>query len=135
MITFEPFFETLENEWNQHEKYIKDWYYVNKPLSYKDFESIKEGSSWEDVKKIDPVTQIFKNMSDTNEKVSIGVTWHYLTDGILALYYDNEYFKEKGESIVSELAYWDDYNADIYIPSLAEPPYDAHVLDMDMLKK
>ncbi len=68
------------------------WFYVQKKLSYNDFSAIKEGSSLDAVKRIDPATQIFENLYNSEKdfwKEAGGmVSWHYLTDGILEIGYD-----------------------------------------------
>ena len=74
--------------------------YVLKPLTQKDFASIREGMSITDVEKIDPVTAIYRknyfnkinvpNEEDYPDYITDLITTHYLTDGILWISYTQE---------------------------------------------
>ena len=52
---------------NEENNSLMQWFYVNKSVSYKDFEMIQEGVSIDDVKKVDPAAQIFENIYNANE--------------------------------------------------------------------
>ncbi len=70
-------------------RYIVYWFYVQEPLSYADFSSIREGSTFEDVKRIDSTAQIYKNIYE-QDPVFFDTSGghgsvHYLTDGILII--------------------------------------------------
>lgn len=117
------------------EQKIERWFYINKPLSYTDFSSIVENSSWDEIKKIDPGAQIYENMSNTRTGESIVGSLHYMTDGILKISYifSND-SKNIEDSIVLNKEYWEDYMTE-YEYAVYVPPYDASILPIDMLKK
>lgn len=109
---------------------LMQWFYVNKSLSYQDFEKIQDGVSIDDVKKVDPAAQIFENIyhADPDYWKETGgfMSWHYLSDGILELGYKIEnnklilFFQQfSGDFEVHR------YNAD------KSPLYDGHILPID----
>ncbi len=82
---------------------VLHWFYVQKRLTKADFSEIKDGESTiEDIKKIDPTTQIFINLYHANRmyqedtRVTFS-SWSFLDDGILEFFYDR-----KGDEIVVE---------------------------------
>ena len=110
--------------------YIVHWYYVQENLSSKDFEKIEEGSSLSDVKKIDPTTQIFENIFEADrESWEIGypITWHYLTDGILEIYYtcENGKIRAMGKRFFDDFRVTQNASVGYY--------YDGRVLPIDKL--
>lgn len=110
---------------------LMQWFYVNKSLSYKDFEKIQDGVSIDDVKKVDPATQIFENIYFANEdwkRDGCAMSWHYLSDGILELGYKIEnnklilFFQQFSSDFEVHR-----YNAD------KSPIYDGHILPIDRI--
>ena len=55
---------------------LRNWFYVDGNRSYADFASIEEGDTLEDVKKLDPTVQIYKNMMDADQERKSG-GFHY----------------------------------------------------------
>ena len=125
------FYKTRISDGKKEYEEIYNWIYVKKNLSYKDFTSIKEGTSVEDVEAIDPVTTVYKNRMynyDTNEKKPISYSMHYLKDGILTIFYT---YKD-GKYKVGSQEFKKDFQFDKYFYS-AMQPYDGHVLPKDIL--
>lgn len=122
------------------------WFYVHKVLSSQDFEGIQEGSTIEDVKKIDPAIQIYENLYNASleknenqpnaysavaeyyDRIGFYFTNHYLTDGVLELFYKNE----NGKLVVRQKQIVDDF-ALKYNDSIVYP-YDGHLLPIDQLQ-
>lgn len=103
------------------------WFYVRKRLSRADFAGIEAGASIEEVKKIDPTTQIFENIYNTDleyYKIQGCISWHYLDDGILEIGYD----MDKRE--VMALNFIDDYRIHRYDDSITTY-YDGHIREED----
>ncbi len=73
-------------------------FYVEKRLSYKDFDKIKEGSTYSEVKKIDATTQLNENRFYTEQRRNVAggnditkINWsssHYTEDGIIIFVYE-----------------------------------------------
>ncbi len=107
------------------------WYYVKEKLSQKDFSSIKEGDEIDDVIKIDPVTQIYKNLNSAKQKK--GSEWHfsahYLEDGIV----DIKYIYKDGKYIVDDI-YFDDFIMDDGRSGRIKNRYDGKILPMDWVE-
>jgi len=109
------------------------WYYVKKKLSYADFSAIDEGSTPEEVLKIDPATQVYLNelFSDESYKeveTAAVTSFHYLTDGCMHIHW---HYKD-GEPRVGRIVYFENYQE----ASLIEPIrtyYNRKVLDKDTL--
>ena len=119
---------------NQCEDYrVIRWFYVQKNLSHSDFAGIKEGSSIEDVKKIDPTTQIFENIyngeKDYWKEMGGMMSWHYLTDGILEIGYDIT----DSEPKVMIMTYHEDYQIDQNDASIVRP-YNGEILPIDRIE-
>ena len=104
------------------------WYYVEKPLKYKDFKSIKKGiSTIEDVEKIDSAATIYKNLfNDSNG--SINHAEHYLNNGILLV----SYKKENGKFIVDEMEYSKKFMSE-QVGFEDGSGFEAKILDMDFI--
>lgn len=105
------------------------WYYVTKPLSRKDFDAIQEGSTIQDVIRIDPAAQIQYNIYQATQGYWDATggygSWHYLDDGILEIGYQNI----GGKLTVQEVHFYEDFsireNRSIYYP------YDGHLIPGD----
>ena len=120
------------------------WFYVRKELSSQDFEGIQEGSTMDDVKKIDPATQIYENIYNASleknenqpnapstvaeyfEKGGVYSSNHYLTDGVLELGYKNE----NGKLVVRYKQIIEDFELHQYGASRTYP-YDGRLLPID----
>ena len=103
--------------------------YMQKKLSSKDFESIKEGSMLTEVKKIDSIAQIYENMyySDPEYWESTGGcgSIHYLSDGILEIG-----FKERdGKLKVFASKLTEDFDMPQFTGK--NYPYNGRILDTD----
>ena len=109
------------------------WAYSQKKLSYSDFSHIKEGTSIDDAKKVDPTTQIFENIYNANPdywKEQGGLmAWHYLSDGILEL----GYMIEDDKAVLRYQQFIEDFQIS-QNDSERSYPYDGHILPMDMIK-
>ena len=74
---------------------VLHWFYVKKNLSHDDFDSIQVGSTIDDVKHIDPVTQVYENLFVRDIRYNnFPTSSHYLRDGILEIdykYVDGEF--------------------------------------------
>ena len=117
------------------------WFYVQKVLSFQDFAEIQDGSTMDDVKKIDPATQIYENIynassvdktnySNVAEYLNgFSVSYHYLTDGVLELAYKNE----NGKLVVRQKQIIHDFNLHQYGEAI-DYPYDGHLLSIDQLQ-
>lgn len=116
-----------------YENQIKQWFYINTSLSYKDFEAIREGDTIEDVIKVDPSEQIFKNIYNAdpeywNEHEGLA-TWHYLSDGVLELVYKTE----NGKLILCATQFSENFNIPRYDEAVSKY-YDGHLLPIDALE-
>lgn len=110
--------------------YIRNWYYVKKPLSYEDFSSIQVGSSITDVKKVDPSTDVYlERLKKFKEEVREFRTYHYLKDGILSY----SYITQNGKPVVAGINFDHEFQAFNYY-SAAEKIIDAEILPQDFLK-
>ena len=105
------FYLFYSDEEDPQKREVIHWFYVQKRLSKADFAGIKDGESTiEDIKKIDPTTQIFINLYHANSLYQEATeasffTWSFLDDGILEFFYD-----KKGEKLVlQEQRYLEDF--------------------------
>ena len=87
-------------------RYVKvaDWYYVQKRLSHKDFQSLGKGSTLQEVVSIDPAARIYEkvyqNDSFTFDISDAGLSsFHFLTDGVLKIHYKKQ-VDEVGEKYI-----------------------------------
>ena len=108
------------------------WFYVQNSLSYSDFSVINEGSTIDKVKAIDPTTQIFINIYKSNseywdESGGFG-SWHYLSDGILEITYQNK----NGKLTITQLHFIEDFQITQW--TAKSYPYDGHILPIDKIK-
>ncbi len=116
---------------NEENNSLMQWFYVNKSVSYKDFEMIQEGVSIDDVKRVDPAAQIFENIYNANEdwqKDGYAMSWHYLSDGILELGYK----MENNKLIVLSKQFSGDFEVHRYNADKS-PIYDGHILPIDRI--
>ena len=128
LLIFYDNYDDTQNYRNQ----IKQWFYVNKPLSYEDFESIKEGDTIEDVINVDPSEQIFKNIFGVDPKYYDEQggfqSWHYLSDGVLELGYKIE----NGKLVLIATQFSENFNVPRYYDAVVNY-YDGHLLPIDAL--
>lgn len=110
--------------WGNHIKYT--WYYVEKPLRYQHFQFIKKGDTIEDVKAIDPVTDIFIALYPDNEAL---YSKHYLQDGIVTF----SYRKENGIYFVDHVAYSKNFMTDD-VGFSDGSGFCANILERDFIK-
>ncbi len=107
------------------------WFAVQKKLSNSDFSSIWEGAPIADVEAIDPVTSIYIRRADNyakhddNNRITF-FSQHYLTDGILTIFYEYK----NGECIVKSTDYEKEYQA-TFFGSQSNPEYNGKILDID----
>lgn len=111
-----------------------NWFVVQKSLSYEDFSAISKGSSLEDVKVIDPVTEIYEQRGYSylpryNKDNSPFYSQHYLTDGILTIHYT--YTDAKWTVKYDE--YRNNFQID-YIYNSGSPKYNGRILDIDAIQ-
>ena len=120
-------FYTNDAEDPNHHAFVQ-WFYVQQKRSRADFAAIDIGSAIEEVKKIDPTTQIFENIYKANptywEEQQGYMSWHYLDDGILEIGYEIDSGK------VMAVNFIDDYQISRFDASKVYP-YDGHILEMD----
>jgi len=118
---------------------VYNWLYVREKLSESDFESIKVGSTLDDVIVVDQATEAIKNrMLGIQEvhKPFVTHSMHYLEDGIMTIFYkysDGKFYvvdKVVGGTSVEKR---DRFHFDIYYPEYIAP-YNAEVLDIDYFK-
>lgn len=117
----------------EYYRYIVYWFYVQKPLSYEDFSSIREGSTFEDVKRIDPTAQIYKNIYE-QDPVFFDTSGghgsiHYMTDGILIIVMKTQ----DGKTEVIGTEYIADYQTLRLQMTPRAYPYFGKILDQDRL--
>lgn len=91
------FFKPLHPAYNEAAPDAEYWvltghvFFINKTLSLSDFASINVGCTFEDVSQIDPAAVVQRSEStypentDAVPRITEFKTYHYLTDGILAL--------------------------------------------------
>ncbi len=111
---------------------MTDVFYVEKKLNYKDFSSIKKGSTFEDVKNIDATAQLYENLYYSRQRTylytgeDLKKPWkshHYTADGIIRFQYELKGGKWKVAEIIK-----DGFVSKTSAQSLTT---DAHILDMD----
>ena len=110
---------------------VVQWFYVQKQLTHQEFSGIREGSTIDTVKKVDPVTQIFENLyhADTAYWDAIGgfQSWHYLRDGILEFTYKSK----DGKLTVTKKVFHDDFK--IMRVTSRDEEFDGRILELDWL--
>ena len=133
----DPLFETCE----LGDSRLLATFYVEKKLSQADFKSIKKGSTFDDVKAIDPTVQIYENSYYATQRYRISsfieqyqwkdtilldyaATTHYTTDGIIIIRYRFKNGKWKVEEIFNE-----GFEAEIH--SGIRISADGEILDLD----
>ena len=128
---FYIFYRTRQENGKEYEE-VHNWFYVKNNLKYKNFASIKEGSTIEAVEAIDPITTLYKNRInsyDNWEKKPMSHSLHYLKDGILTIFYmyrDDKY-------VVVMQQFEKNYQVNIYgYPT--SPAYDGYILSKDFIK-
>ncbi len=137
------FYLDLPDDSPSEDKTAIRWFYVRKELTSQDFEGIQEGSTMDDVKKIDPATQIYENIYNAEmdkKRFSKFLTaaeyfgylfasYHYLTDGVLELTYK----EENGKLVVVQKLFIEDFELHQYSASRTYP-YDGHLLPIDQFQ-
>lgn len=121
-------------EWREEtaDRPILRWFYVREELCFNDFkELIENRSSMEEVIHVDETEQIFENIwfgdwPAEEQKPEEFVTWHYLSDGILELWYR----QEKGDAVVFDYVWKPDFDLEDW-QAETHTPYNARVLDID----
>ena len=121
--------KNIDNIW------MNEWFYVTKKLSSSDFQKIEIGKSTiKDIMKIDPGEQIWENIFYSNIEMFADyhgmISWHYLQDGIFYI----QYKYVDGEIVVDYMHLEETFNLDDTSLSIYQP-YDAHILDMDWIKR
>lgn len=133
----DPLFETCE----LGDSRLLATFYVEKKLSQADFKSIKKGSTFDDVKAIDPTVQIYENSYYATQRYRISsfieqyqwkdtilldyaATTHYTTDGIIIIRYRFKNGKWKVEEIFNE-------GFEVVIHSGIRISADGEILDLD----
>lgn len=116
------------NTYADQKSYIRNWYYVQKKLTYSDFKSIKEGADMREVEKIDPATRVYRERLKEYKGTEEGITgsYHYLQDGILCLFYE----RVNGRTIVTDSKFDPDFHAQTYCQAV-EKLIDGRVFPMD----
>ena len=134
----DPLFETCE----LGDSRLLATFYVEKKLSQADFTSIKQGSTFDDVKAIDPTVQIYENSYYATQRYRISsfieqyqwkdtilldyaATTHYTTDGIIIIRYRFKNGKWKVEEIFNE-------GFEVVIHSGIRISADGEILDLDL---
>lgn len=121
------FYDTYQ--YQQSEKTdMRTWYYVKKPLSYSDFQGIKEGADLKKVKKVDPAAGVYIDRLNRFGGVKEGtlLSDHYLRDGILRYGYE----KVNGRFVIVGMRFDPDFRAHSY-GSAREKIIDGQVYPMD----
>ena len=87
------FYLQYKQEYSNFARMLR-WFYVPKKLSSSEYEKVHEGTSIAEVKQIDPAIQIFENMYISNPELmdemegeQYFLTWQYLEDEIIEIYY------------------------------------------------
>ena len=115
--------------------WMLNWFVVQKSLSYEDFSAISKGSSYEDVEAVDPAADIYEQrrlsgFEKTSKQSPLDlVTRHYLTDGILTIYYE---FVD-GKLVVHYLEYRKNFQVDV-LGASSYPSYNGRILDIDAIQ-
>ncbi len=115
--------------------WMHNWFVVQKSLSYEDFSTISKGSSYEDVEAVDPAADIYEQrrlsgFEKTSKQSPLDlVTRHYLTDGILTIYYE---FVD-GKLVVHYLEYRKNFQVDV-LGASSYPSYNGRILDIDAIQ-
>lgn len=108
-----------------------NWFYVKKPLEYKDFESIKKGySTINNIASVDSSTSVYKKTIDEYSKsYSLDRIYsiHYLIDGVLIYTYKIE----NNIYVVDKIEYFKDYNLNM---GFSSGGFDTKIFEMDFLK-
>lgn len=118
-----------------HPHHVRRWFYVRDDLSYADFESvIEQKGTMKDVIRVDETEQIFYNLHSAewveDEPPTEFCTWHYLSDGILELWYR----REENSLMLADYHVWKpDFDLD-YGAESVDVPYNARILDIDWPK-
>lgn len=111
--------------------YLRTWYYVKKPLSYSDFQGIKEGADMQKVKKVDPAASVYIDRLNRfgGEKEGTLLSDHYLQDGILRYGYE----KVNGRFVIVGMRFDPDFRAFSYGVAVdaREKIIDGQVYPMD----
>ena len=112
----------------RYASYLRTWYYVKKPLSYSDFQGIKEGADMQKVKKVDPAASVYIDRLDRFGGVKEGtlLSDHYLQDGILRYGYE----KVDGRYVIVGFRFDPDFRAHGY-GAAVERIIDGQVYPMD----
>ncbi len=113
---------------NDKLSYLRTWYYVKKPLSYSDFQGIKEGADLQKVKKVDPAAGVYMDRLNRfeGEKEGTLLSDHYLRDGILRYGYE----KVNGRFVIVGMRFDPDFRAHGY-GAAVERIIDGQVYPMD----
>ena len=113
---------------NDKRSYLRTWYYVKKPLSYSDFQGIKEGADMQKVKKVDPAAGVYIDRLNRfgGEKEDTLLSDHYLQDGILRYGYE----KVNGRFVIVGMRFDPDFRAHGY-GAAVERIIDGQVYPMD----
>lgn len=114
---------------NQKSYSMYGWHYVERPLKYKDFKSIKKGvNTIEDIEKIDPAASVHKKSINI---LNPGILQfeHYLDNGILIVLYKIE----NGNYVVDEIEHSKKFESD-QIGFADGSGFEAKILDMDFKK-
>jgi hypothetical protein len=110
-----------------HNGLYKDWVlncsiYSCKKLYYKDFESVKKGTTMNEIESVDPSIKIYIH----SNKKRIEDSKHLLVDGLLLIFYD---FKD-GKYIVSSKMFFNDFR----IPGGSDGDfYDYKIFEQDYI--
>jgi len=107
----------------------RNWYYVKKTLSSKDFASISDGSDIAEVQKIDPVTDVYiERKNRYTKEEDFFHSFHYLEDGILSIVYEYK----NGNPVVRYSEFRDDFHPNTY-GWARERIMDGRVLPIDRI--
>ncbi len=110
--------------------WLHTWFVSQKSLSYADFSGIAVGSTLEAVKAIDPVASIYEQRVKTfKPAVDVLYTQHYLTDGILTIYYSYD----DGKGSVKIIDYQKDFQIFHWWWS-ESPEYKGRILETDAVQ-
>lgn len=105
------------------------WFYVQKELSSQDFAAIQEGSTVDELKKIDPVTQLYENIYHADPGFWDGAggsgSFHYLRDGIMDFGYENV----NGELVIRGKRFTEGFQ--LHQNTSISFPYDGTILPED----
>ena len=121
-------------EWRKEteDRPILRWFYIREELCFNDFKELIENKcSMEEVIRVDETEQIFENIwfgdwPFDEQKPEEFITWHYLSDGILQLWYR----QEQGKTVVFDYVWNPDFDLEDW-QAAVHRPYNARVLDID----